>query len=103
MRVVLSGEQFLEVEQTLFFRLFSSKNSPVAHTAFPFSLSFPSSSLPSSGICSLLLLLHGEDTFREMRLSLFDGLFLLNDSTALVAQRLNSQGRSLALLIEALS
>ena len=98
---VFLGNQFLEVEESSFVGP-DFNNSSVGHTVFRsfLFLSTGSASLPS-GMYSLLLLLRGNDAFRELRLSVFCGLFSLKDSTALVAQRLNSQGRSLASLMEA--
>ena len=98
---VFLGNQLLEVEESSFVGP-DFNNSPVGHTVFRsfLFLSTGSASLPS-GMYSLLLLLRGNDAFRELRLSVFCGLFSLKDSIAWVAQQLNSQGRSLSSLMEA--
>ena len=84
--------------------LFLLSHSPVCFIFAVFSWHAPvpaSFRLSSSRGLSLLFLLRGEAICREVRLSLFDGLFALEDSVALVTHRLNSQGRSLASLMEA--
>jgi len=83
---------------------FDNSASSGIQSAYIFSCFFSSSasflSLSFCGI-SFLLLLRGEAVFRGKGPSLVDDLSSSRDSIRLLAPRLNSHGKSLALLMEA--
>ena len=104
-RVALS-EQFLDIEQALPYFLFGQQRffrCPVGICFFVLILFVCFFSPLSSRDVSFLLLLRGEAVFCGKGPSLVDDLSSSTDSVRLLAPRLNSHGKSLALFMEALS